>query len=374
MENAAAAAAGTGSASIGNVHYLAAFIPTFDGSYPVQDFFEEITDAAKIGNWADNITLKVAKSKILGPVADMVRNRHDLNHAATFEDFQYLLISALHTDKPVSVRLQDLMTCVQNPSESVDAYATRMRQKSKSLTEWDATPETKELKNRTITAAFIKGLKPNLRQLVVPVYPSDFEAAIALARSHEISEPLMPFSDLQSHSPASASAGPNSSESAMLDMQRRVASLELSAAQSSSRGRGHTPTRGRGRGRPRHHQNFQNQQRFRQSQSWTPRPQQNSFHRYSRPDGQQAHYSVNSRCSSCHGCYDRNSRYRSHSRHGYDRQRNYSRSPSHEGRYFHRGSRSPNRDRQRHRHPSRSLSASPSRSRYQSPNGYRSRN
>ena len=112
----------------------------------------------------------------------MVRNRHDLNHAATFEDFQSLLISALHTDKPVSVRLQDLMTCVQNPSESVDAYATRMRQKSKSLTEWDATPETKELKNRTVTAAFIKGLKPNLRQLAVPVHPSDFEAAVALAQ------------------------------------------------------------------------------------------------------------------------------------------------------------------------------------------------
>ena len=131
----------------------------------------------------------------------------------------------------------------------------------------------------------------------------------------------MPFSHLQSHSPASASAGPNSSESAMPDMQRRVASLELSAAQSSNRGRGHTPTRGRGRGRPRHNQNFQNQQRFRQSQNWTQRPQQNSFHRYSRPDGQQAHYSVNSRCSSCHCCYDRNSRYRSHSRHIYDRHR-----------------------------------------------------
>ena len=98
MVNAAAAAAGTGSTSIGNVYSLAAFIPTFDGSYPVQDFLEEINDAAKIGNWADNITLKVAKSKIQGPVADMVRNRHDLNHAATFEDFQSLLISALNTD------------------------------------------------------------------------------------------------------------------------------------------------------------------------------------------------------------------------------------------------------------------------------------
>ena len=45
----------------------------------------------------------------------------------------------------------------------------------------------KELKNRTVTAAFIKGLKPNIRQLVIPVHPSNFEAAIALARSHEIS-------------------------------------------------------------------------------------------------------------------------------------------------------------------------------------------
>ena len=48
MENAAAAAAGTGSTFIGNVHSLAAFIPTFDGSYPVQDFFEEIKDAIHV--------------------------------------------------------------------------------------------------------------------------------------------------------------------------------------------------------------------------------------------------------------------------------------------------------------------------------------
>ena len=45
------------------------------------------------------------------------------------------------------------MACVQEPSESVNAYATRMRQKSKTLTEWDATEQTKELKNKTVTVA-----------------------------------------------------------------------------------------------------------------------------------------------------------------------------------------------------------------------------
>ena len=88
-----------------------AFIPTFDGSFPVQDFIQEIEDAAKLGSWTDNLTLKVAKSKIQGPIADMVRNRNDLNHADRFTDFSKILISALHTDRPVSIRLQELMTC-----------------------------------------------------------------------------------------------------------------------------------------------------------------------------------------------------------------------------------------------------------------------
>ena len=118
-----------------NIHSISAFVPNFDGSFPVQDFFEELKEAAKLGSWTDNITLRVAKSKLQGAVADMVRNRHDLSHATTFADFSTKLISALHTEKPVSVRLQDLMTCVQLQSETVDAFATRIRQKSKSLTE-----------------------------------------------------------------------------------------------------------------------------------------------------------------------------------------------------------------------------------------------
>ena len=70
-----------------NIHSVSTFIPTFDGSFPVQDFIQEVSEAAKLGTWTDNITLKVAKSKLHGPVADMVRNREDLNHAPTFEVF-----------------------------------------------------------------------------------------------------------------------------------------------------------------------------------------------------------------------------------------------------------------------------------------------
>ena len=98
---------------------------------------------AHLGSWPDKITLKVAKSKLNGSVAEIVRNRHDLNHAETFTDFSSRVVSALHTDRPVSIRLQHLMTCVQQPSETVDAYATRIRQKSKGLTEWDISAETK---------------------------------------------------------------------------------------------------------------------------------------------------------------------------------------------------------------------------------------
>ena len=354
---------------------MAAFIPTFDGSFPVQDFIQEIEDAAKLGSWTDNLTLKVAKSKIQGPIADMVRNRNDLNHADSFKDFSKILISALHTDRPVSIRLQELMTCAQIPSESVDAFATKIRQKSKSLTEWDATVETKEPKDRTVTAAFLKGLQPNIRQLVMPAHPSDFEAAIALARTHELHQTLMPSGQL---SAASVEKPQNSSESAMLALQNRVASLELSAAQTPSiRGRGQNPTRGRGRGRQPHRQNFTDQPRFRQNRSWTGPPSQSygSYRspapRYSSYHSRQASYSGNHRGSSRYCRCDDNPRHGSPSRQYYH-DRRHSRSPSRH-RSYRSASRSPNRDHRRRSRYSRSPSASPNRQRHQSPNGYRSR-
>ena len=32
-----------------NIHQIASFIPVFDGSFPIQDFIEEIRDAKKWG-------------------------------------------------------------------------------------------------------------------------------------------------------------------------------------------------------------------------------------------------------------------------------------------------------------------------------------
>ena len=366
-----------------NIHSVATFIPNFDGTFPVQDFIQEVEDAAEIGTWADNIKIKVAKSKLSGAIADLVRNRHEINHAKTFKEFSDKLTSALHEERPVSVRLQDLMTCVQQPEESVDAYATRIRQKAKGLTEWDATDETKQLKNKTVSAAFVKGLKPSIRQHVLPSNPSDFEAAITLARSHELNASLMPTENLTPHlSAASASTSKNLPDAELRDIQKRVASLELSAAQASStRGRGSYPARGRGRARGRgqsYRSNFypSNQTRFRQSRSWTGPSQYQNRHwsqnsRNSRFDSRHAASYSQSPRRSCHCCSGENSRYRSHSRHDYDRSREAS--PCHQRRSYRRESRSlEDRDQRKRYSRSRSQSASPSRDRRRSPNGYRS--
>ena len=64
-----------------NIHSLASFIPVFDGSFPVQDFLNEVSEVQAEGHWSDAIAIKVAKSKLKGYVADLVRNRMDLNHA-----------------------------------------------------------------------------------------------------------------------------------------------------------------------------------------------------------------------------------------------------------------------------------------------------
>lgn len=359
--SASAAGPASPAGSVANVHSMSIFVPTFDGSYPVQDFIKEVEEAAKLGSWSDLITLKLAKSKLQGRVADLARNRHELNSATTFKTFCQHLISALHTDRPVSSRLQELMCCTQE-GDTVDAYASRIRQKSKALPEWDETDETKLLKIKTVVAAFVKGLKPSLRKLVIPSNPSDFEKAISLARSHELNESLMPSDVSSPHASASASAVPNPSESALLDIQRRVASLELSEAKKSS-------SRGRGRGRRSFRQTFHGRQ---QSRGWSNPPgrtfsSQSSRGRYSvsRPSfyPSERQYRT-SRCDDrCHRCSCRDD---------FDRRRYHSH--SHSRHHSRDQSRSPSRDRYR------SPSASPDRTRFRSPrpnhrspNGYRSR-
>ena len=114
-----------------SIHQIAIFVPTFDGSFPVQDFLQEIRDARDMGAWPDSVTLRVTKSKLTGYVAEIVRNRHDLNYSTSFDDFADTLVSALNSDLPVSSRQQDLMTCIQHSAESVDAYAACLRNKPK---------------------------------------------------------------------------------------------------------------------------------------------------------------------------------------------------------------------------------------------------
>ena len=354
-----------------NIHQVSSFIPVFDGSFPIQDFLQEVRDAQKLGAWPDSVTLKVAKSKLQGHIAEIVRTRNDLNHAQDFDTFAERLTSAIHTDRPVSSRLQDLMTCVQHPSESVDAYACRIRNKAKSLTEWDATPETLLLKNRTVTATFVKGLSAHLRQLVLPHNPSDFDAAITLARTQELNGSLLPSISQQ---PTASSAQAEAND-CITQLQCRVASLELASAQHTQRGRGRQPLR----------RNFrQNQSHYGRGRargySTPPHDSRHQFH-HSAPERYRSYSSYPPRnySDSCRNCCserrDRSSRFRDHSR---DRDCDRYRDSSRHRDSYRRSSRSNSRDR-RGRSFSRSPSRSPDRSRSdhyrrtQSPNGYRSR-
>ena len=330
-----------------NIHQISSFIPVFDGSFPIQDFLQEVRDAKQLGAWTDTVTLKVAKSKLQGRVSDIVRNRNDLNHAPTFEDFASRLTAALHTDRPVASRLQDLMTCTQHPSESVDAFASRVRNLAKSLTEWDATAETQQLKNRTASAAFVKGLKPSIRQLVIPQNPADFDSAISLARTHELNSSFMPATDPVTLPSASATQAVDP----VNELQRRVASLELASAKPVN-----TSYRGRGRGpyRTFRQQNSPRGRGFSTPPTYYNRPRYDSTPRY-------PHRAFSS--DRCH-CLCSERRGRSPSRPDRD--------------YYRRSSRSGSRDR-RERPWSRSPSRSPDRyhsdrfRRVQSPNAPRSR-
>ena len=300
-----------------NIHQIATFVPTFDGSFPVQDFLQEVRDARDIGAWPDSVTLRVTKSKLTGSVAEIVRNRHDLNCSTSFDDFAEKLVSALNSDRPVSSRLQDLMTCVQHPAESVDAYAARLRNKAKTLTEWDATPETLSLKNRTVAATFVKGLRLELRQLVLPHNPSDFNEAITMARTQELNSSLLP-SPAITQSASAVQTGPADS---IQQLQNRVASLELAAS--------HQPPQRGSRGRPPFRRNFRQRGNFSsRGRGYSTPPSTHQGYRYPRHDFR-SYSTYQPRYQSSHQCYCSGRPHQSqHERHGRDRCRHSSRSHS----------------------------------------------
>ena len=305
-------------------------------------FFEEIREAKVMGAWPDIIALKVAKSKLQGDIANLVRNRYELSHAPSFDEFAKSLTSALHTERPVSARLQELMTCNQHQAESVDAFSARIRKLAKQLPEWDLDENSKALKNQTATAAFIKGLKPSIRQHVLPQNPTSFEKAISLARTMEANVSFFPSEPTPASSSCSVEGPVSSAANHMQDMQAlqsRVASLELAAAlpvPPMQRGRG-------GRGRP-----------------FRGRPFSSRGRGYSAPAPRPSYYQYRG-SSHCHGCHCGDRRWRNRSPSPYDSRRRYSRSGS--------------RDRYR---SARSVSRSPSPARHNryrsspSPNGRRS--
>jgi len=169
-----------------SMEFLCSLIPNFDGSTPVQDFLDEITEMKNFANWSDLLTVKIAKSKFVGPMADILRNRYDISNAKTFQAFSALLISTLYTSHPVTSRLQALMDCSQQPGESVDAFAFRIRSKFLAIPEYDATMETQKLKDSIAVLSFMKGLRPSLRQPVLVRHPANFEDAVIFARFLEL--------------------------------------------------------------------------------------------------------------------------------------------------------------------------------------------
>lgn len=176
----------------GNIFMFANFIPVFDGKHPIQDFLQELDETAKMAGWTDDITIKVAKTKFKGHPETVLRQNVDLRSCTTMKDFKKKATEAFTTEsRPMSIRLQDVMTCVQMPNESINDYADRLRTLGKQLTEYDSTTQTKTLKDQTLCAQFIKGLRgPMTRRIVLSQKPNSFAEALELARAEERNESI----------------------------------------------------------------------------------------------------------------------------------------------------------------------------------------
>lgn len=201
---------------VDNISDLSALIQNFDGSCPVQDFLADVVNMSMIGHWPDFLTMQVAKSKCVGPIAELLRTRFDINYASTFTDFSDRLTAALTTDKPLSHRLHSLLICTQKPAETVDEFATRLRFCSKELVEWDSGADTLVLKDQFVASTFVRGLRRTIQEYMIVQNPTTFATAVTIARNFETAMTLC-APDFESCSPADSKrpsgASPNWTQS-----------------------------------------------------------------------------------------------------------------------------------------------------------------
>lgn len=135
----------------------------------IGDFFENIDMIGSHANWSLDDKLLIAKLRIKGKAAKLVRENVSLKRENSYENFKKRMSEHFEIKSDTHLSLRQLLLSHQRPSESVRQFAARLEALSfKTIAEVsreDASLESGRKQN--LLNAFVLGLKPNLKRLVV---------------------------------------------------------------------------------------------------------------------------------------------------------------------------------------------------------------
>lgn len=179
---------------ISNIAGQAYLVPRFSG-YPeenVENFVEALSFAKFLGGWSDEQALAVARLRLDGLAADYVRANNAVA-GASWENLKSALRLRFGPHLPRFTVEQRFITCVQQPTETVNQYATRLQLLSRHLEQAMVKDNGGQKLAPGVIAdrvlhQFLSGLRRDLRRFVLIRSPKDMVAALAAATAEEEAE------------------------------------------------------------------------------------------------------------------------------------------------------------------------------------------
>jgi Zinc knuckle len=177
---------------IGNVTGAVDLVPTFSGSdtsVSIADFIDYIESAAGIASWNDAQQLGVARIKLTGQAKAYVKSHPEIKALQVWEEFKGALIRKYQPSQPGVYADYHFRSSMQEPDETIDDFATRLRERGEATVVPPRTPEEKVYSDlvldKDLLNYFLNGIRHSLKPFVFTHKPTTFAAAVLIAKDEE---------------------------------------------------------------------------------------------------------------------------------------------------------------------------------------------
>ena len=179
-----------------NIGGLLCLVKEFSGErqFPVKEFFAKIDYAASLGSWPECHKLMITRTNLKGNARDYVEAEEVLNHCS-YEELRTALVNRFHDEDKGLHSSQSFLECVQRTGEEVMQYATRLQlhgRQTLTITSCEGENQVRrKVLQESLLQQFVRGLKSNLKRLILSMSPDTYENAVKMAVAEERNDELM---------------------------------------------------------------------------------------------------------------------------------------------------------------------------------------